>query len=59
MNDFDVVRAAMNEGIPGMTTLNASGHQALGSIEAEYRSMSEQLTSLAREGHYPTEGTSA
>jgi hypothetical protein len=39
--DFGIVGAAMNEGINGMTTLNASGHQALSRIEAEFDPNSE------------------
>lgn len=32
-----VIGAAMNEGLDGQTTLNASGHQALSSLERELK----------------------
>ena len=56
MTDFDVVRHKLVSG--GDTLDDISGSEALARIEAEHRLMSEQLTLLAWEGHYPTEGTS-
>ena len=56
MTDFDVVRDAVAWHEYGsQDERRRRALPALDRIEAEYRSMSEQLTSLAREGHYATE----
>ena len=46
---FGIIGAAMNEGLDGQTTVNASGHQALDRVAAELERLRARIAELEEE----------